>query len=281
MSNTDDKTTIQPLSQALATFDIPLILTEAKRTHDALATTTTTQARLTRWRPDLQTIYRTQFDTATAHLAAEHKLHLLTICFAYKTRARVLAFLEHVADSFSWAAPLKEVVEVAGRDSEGGEGGDGDEVGSAREDLHAVVGFTIPTLAIAYPKHFFLAWASYVPLAGLAVEELLAHPAACGLGLQREVKGEVREKMGEFGGGEGWEGFLATLCVGRTELAWCAKGREGYAVRDVEAWVARWRGMREREGELVSVLGKRGAREDSVRPVKRVRWVDEGGVEGV
>lgn len=285
-TSTTDEMAIKPLSEALATPDIHLILPEAKRTHDALRTRTTTSPRLTRWRPNLQSFYQQQFHTATAHLDTEHKLHLLTICFAYKTRAAVLQFLSRVdAGVFPWATPLRQLVETAGRDSCFFPAVEGSGVVPAVEDV-----FVIATLGIAFPKLFFVAWASHVPLLRLTSGELLGHAAACGLGLSWEVKGGVRDRMeGEMACGKGeeeekgWETFFAALCVGRTELAWWKreKGREGYSMEEVEGWVKRWRSVRQGDGEMDgSMIWKRAAKvlEDGAGPVKRVRWADEDGL---
>ncbi|KAK7184685.1 hypothetical protein DPSP01_000419 [Paraphaeosphaeria sporulosa] len=272
-------TDIKPLAEALATPDTRLILSKAKRTHDALRARTASQAQLTRWRPDLQTYYQTQFTTATAHLSPEHALHLLTLCFAYKTRAGVLAFLDSVGEGhgFAWVEPLREVVEGWGRDAlrRTAEDAAGEE--GAGDDLEE--GFEIATLGVALPKQCFLAWAMHVPLEHLTVDEMLRHPAACGLGVSREVKEEVRGRMAEAWRGDA-EDFFAALCVGRSELAWCEKPRDGYGMQDVGAWVERWKGIRRREGEVDGpgmLVGKRKTREDSARPglVKRVRWADE------
>ncbi|KAL5432854.1 hypothetical protein PMIN06_011874 [Paraphaeosphaeria minitans] len=283
-------TAIKPLAKALATPATQLFLSKAKRTHDALRARTANRKGLTRWRPDLQTFYRSRFEAATAHLAPEHALHLMTLCFAYKTRAGVLAFLDSVGEGVGpvWAELLRGVVLESGWDvlrHEGVEEEDDDDDDDNDEDATSspgtAEGFEIPTLGIAFPKQSFLAWAMHVPVAHLTIEEVLRWPAACGLGLSREVKGEVCGRLagGWCAGGEerGVRDFFAALCVGRSGLAWCEKPREGYGMLDVGAWVERWRGIRGGEGEGEGVLGAKRKREDSARPrvVKRVRWADE------
>jgi hypothetical protein len=294
----------QPLGQALATVDARLIYAEAKRQHDALRSCAATSTRLTRWRVDLQTFYQNQFDTATAHLDPEQKLKLLTICFAYKTREKVLDFLDHVDPAaFSWVEHLRNVVLASGRDSmhDNGVGvpalasdGDSTRTFDAVEAEAEAALFTIPTLPIAYPKHFFLAWAAHVPRTHLTITNVLAHPAACGLGLTRLLKNEVRVRMldrwqaAEEEEGEGLEDFFTALCVGRTSLPWYKKRRVGYGVVEIGGWVGRWKMARDAEAEEgagatageasgVSPLGKRDVNrgDEGARPKKRVRWVDK------
>ncbi|KAL5432130.1 hypothetical protein PMIN07_012524 [Paraphaeosphaeria minitans] len=159
-------TAIKPLAKALATPATQLFLSKAKRTHDALRARTANRKGLTRWRPDLQTFYRSRFEAATAHLAPEHALHLMTLCFAYKTRAGVLAFLDSVGEGVGpvWAELLRGVVLESGWDvlrHEGVEEEDDDDDDDNDEDATSspgtAEGFEIPTLGIAFPKQSFLA----------------------------------------------------------------------------------------------------------------------------
>lgn len=129
MEPTDDD--LPPMAETITEIEPDLILREAKRQYEALVClrhsqwnvfprTTDQKVHATRaqQRIDLAQYYRNLFDTATAALDKWDKHRLLTMCFAYKTRARVLQFLDLLdKDTFSWVAPLQEVVDKCAKDS--------------------------------------------------------------------------------------------------------------------------------------------------------------------
>ncbi|KAH7118784.1 hypothetical protein B0J11DRAFT_508882 [Dendryphion nanum] len=106
---------------------------------------------------DLPAYYRNQFHLATKDLSTEEKTRLLMLCFAYKTKAGVLAYLE-LLDSeppLPFVRRFRRIVEDHGRDSafrdedvegvvidenenenenENGEAGDGEGESTAQRD---------------------------------------------------------------------------------------------------------------------------------------------------
>lgn len=119
-ANMSDIDNLASLADALSTLDSVPMYTEARRQYETLGEESTdgNDKDSTAGGSHLQHFYATLFECATEHLDWEQKMKLLTICFAYKTRSRVLCFLELVdPKSVAWRDPLKDVVERAGRDT--------------------------------------------------------------------------------------------------------------------------------------------------------------------
>jgi hypothetical protein len=221
------------LGGALTEVHADLILHEAKRQYEALLQMRhrrNEEMRSTRGqtRVDLPKYYRKLFDSATETLDQWEKHRLLTICFAYKTKARVLQFLDFVDDAdFPWRPALANVVQDSARDTAFGDvigakegftscGGDGVDSGDSmdsgspdhsREDCTTAYGscsradilegayFVITTLPLAFPAKFFSAVASHAPIGSLTVQSILSYPCVMTLSLSEDLRRILRSKF--------------------------------------------------------------------------------------
>jgi hypothetical protein len=138
----EDPDDLPRLSEALAEFDSRPMLHEASRLYEALKHSppapdfsVSGQARDLRMTPfagfvantqsypgsiELVEHYRAGFLTITDYrkLTIQDKHKLLTICFAYKTKARVMQYLDYIVEQrVRWAPRLRGVVRTYGRDS--------------------------------------------------------------------------------------------------------------------------------------------------------------------
>ncbi|KAJ4303283.1 hypothetical protein N0V90_002176 [Kalmusia sp. IMI 367209] len=279
---------LTPLGEALATVDGPLIYHEAKRQYEALLhaqhrNSNPSSTILTHQRVDLPTFYRLQFDNATTTLSTSQKVKLLHICFAYKTRERVLAYLDLLEEGdFDWVKPLHLVVQIAGRDtlfestpSSQNNYPAQDVVSSAPStrafSIRAQAYFVITTLPIAFPSHYFSAWAWYVPLPRLTVENLLAQPCTYQMAHSRQIKNLLRTKFlpdvfwtGVASEDAAWTAFFAHLLGGRVALGNSAGDvlqfeGDGYGLGELGMWLEGWKVERKRGtgGGAVEVGGGR------------------------
>ncbi|KAF2012190.1 hypothetical protein BU24DRAFT_426033 [Aaosphaeria arxii CBS 175.79] len=129
-----------PLGEALAQVDPHRIYEEARRQYEVLIRTRESQPSLTKSRAatkrrntrtthtnpannprtiNLSKYYRDLFFAATPALDAGNTYRLLTVCLAYKTKARVLQYLELLQGApVSWLIPLKDIIEACATDSE-------------------------------------------------------------------------------------------------------------------------------------------------------------------
>lgn len=112
------------LGEAIAVVNPDVLYYEAKRQFEALQRaqhghdTPATPVRVTRQQSDLSLYYRSLYENVTTKLNELEKIQLLWICFAYKTKARVLQFLSYLdGDTHPWAGPIARVVIEHGTDS--------------------------------------------------------------------------------------------------------------------------------------------------------------------
>ncbi|KAJ4346596.1 uncharacterized protein N0V89_010527 [Didymosphaeria variabile] len=273
---------LPPLGTALATPAGPLIYAEAQRQYAALVRTSAQTARLTRWRVDLGRFYQVQFETATKDLDAGQKEKLLVVCFAYKTRERVLCYLECLFDDegcrFWVGKGVREIVLRAGRDSlfdtpdtdsanetDSQDGQDAVSPPTTHSSAYAnpdsqpaasgrsIPTFTIPTLPLAYPTAYFSAWAMHVPIPHLTLGSFLTQPAVYGLALSRRISELLRANVGKVFGTDTEDGTASAVFTS----------------------LSGWKMLRSR-GAL-EAWKETGGREDSVEPLGDDRDSRRGG----
>lgn len=114
-----------PLGVALAQPNPELVYSEAKCQYEALVAARTgtgaTKFHATRSLQDihLPLYYRSLFEEATNHIGDRLQWRLLTVCFAYKVKDRVLEYFSLLGSNsgYEWATQLREIVDSRGRDS--------------------------------------------------------------------------------------------------------------------------------------------------------------------
>ncbi|KAF1963483.1 hypothetical protein CC80DRAFT_6822 [Byssothecium circinans] len=183
---------------------------------------------------DLSRFYRMLFNEATRDLNNTHKSMLQHVCFAYKTKSKVMEFLDALdTEMCPWAEGLLGFVREFGRDTNFRDGGgavelDGEVVSGVSDDLGVKTSrteseaarslpspppsqdtpvrsfqvqkpyFIIPTLPLAIPAEFFSSLARYAPVESLNVETLLSYPSALQLALSDEIKEQLKKNLPDF-----------------------------------------------------------------------------------
>ncbi|CAI6335239.1 unnamed protein product [Periconia digitata] len=105
----------QFLSEALSSVEPGLIYPEAKRQYEALV-----QASRSESDGPIISVSDTNsclWEDAVFRLPSSWKMHLQTICFAYKTKQKVMHYLHLLGNRFRWAPPLLGFVRKHGLDS--------------------------------------------------------------------------------------------------------------------------------------------------------------------
>jgi hypothetical protein len=220
---------LMPISKGLAAINPQLIYIEAKRQYEALlhtrkgSTDNFAKTRASQQPPNLALYYRDMWQNATRHLDYMQQFRLRHVCFAYKTKARVLQFLDLVDDENGWKTELRRVVDGCGLDSAFDES-----ESESERNAHAPAPtptpkdastprisngppesspssankqrdfFIIPTLPIALPTEFFTALGSQGPVDSLTFPRILVYPAALLLNLSADLKKMLREHFPDF-----------------------------------------------------------------------------------
>ncbi|KAF2108689.1 hypothetical protein BDV96DRAFT_256952 [Lophiotrema nucula] len=162
----------------------------------------------------LASYYQRQFDEATDALDEWEKHKLLTICFAYKSRAGVLQYLKLLEGSqWEWVPLFTNLVVNYGVDSAFVAASQQLSIPSdvrtpstrakrrahfkkaipetatfTTVSIHPRPYFVIPTLPLAFPTRFFAALVQLAPIQQLTIPRLLSYPAVLQLALYHPLK---------------------------------------------------------------------------------------------
>ncbi|KAF2477917.1 uncharacterized protein BDR25DRAFT_348221 [Lindgomyces ingoldianus] len=230
---------------------------------------------------NLSQYYRDLFDNATKALDPWQKLQLLTICFAYKTKERILYFLDLLeSKAFRWITTFKHIIHDRAKDTA---------FESSRPKQHDINTlpdvnpnspyslrsknlavkatpakqptsyFILPTLPLAFPTHFFTAFVSHAPLSALTLPSILSCPAATQLALSDPLRELLQSFQPNFWKPatqvqkKSWAAFFVhlqhsrkeTLCLSNGGDFQVDNGEVGYSKIDLEMWLAGWKAERQ------------------------------------
>ncbi|ORY13236.1 hypothetical protein BCR34DRAFT_586590 [Clohesyomyces aquaticus] len=257
MADTD----LPPMGEAFAKVEPQLIYGEAKRQFEALQREALNRpdslppapddlSRPTALSPassnqhnhghiNLPAYYRALFEQVASAftLDVSERLMLLTLCFAYKTKARVLYFLDLLdSQTFRWLRTFKTIIHnhavdtlfaAPQRNLAPSKANSNSTYNFRSKDPKALKGpakararvaglkgtetgkeevsesaFVVTTLPLAFPTHFFTTLVMHAPLASLTLPNVLAYPAAGQLWLADGIRSIVDGMRPDFWRGE-------------------------------------------------------------------------------
>ncbi|KAF2640065.1 hypothetical protein P280DRAFT_480558 [Massarina eburnea CBS 473.64] len=223
------------MGEELAIAEPQVIFPEAKRQYEALLQEQVSDNHNdTSPAIDVSRFYRTHYKVATRDLDEEQKAMLQHVCFAYKTKSRVLEFLDLLEPEIcEWAEPLMAFVKEFGRDTNFADEEDGVDTAAAASGVEnmekstAFIAqaalslpsppvssdppmnpmapqlvlkpyFIIPTLPLAIPADFFSSLGHHAPIGHLDVQSLLTYPSALQIAFTNELKDKICTATSEF-----------------------------------------------------------------------------------
>ncbi|KAF2877863.1 hypothetical protein BDV95DRAFT_4827 [Massariosphaeria phaeospora] len=262
---------IPPMGAALAVLEQELVYNEAKMQHEALIGNG--DVRATRGQGDISRYYRDKFDRATNNLEEAHKRLFLTVCFAYKTVANVLYFLDLFhGHEHPWISAFKTITKAHGKDSNFSDTA----IEGVTLETRCEPYFIVSTLPLAFPSEFFTALSTLGPYEALKSANLLRYPSALLLANSASVNALLSANLAHFSertplpesvldpadqttpatSGDKWSAFFNHLLGYRARgLLILPDGNElamddgtGYDEADYEMFCAAWRAQRQMAG---------------------------------